>query len=55
MIVTIEIDTELYDISVTDKQTGTVWTLAPEPEMDGTVITPDTNVYSYKLARCPES
>lgn len=44
MIVTIEIDTEKYDIHVTDKTTGTVWMLEPEPKMDGTVIMPDNGV-----------
>jgi hypothetical protein len=43
MKIIIEIETEKYDISVTDKATGTVWTLEPELEMDGTVITPDNN------------
>lgn len=47
MIVTIEIDTDIYAVSVTDKQTGTVWTLEPEPEMDGRVITPGTNLESW--------
>ena len=47
MIITIEIDTDLYDVSVKDKSTGTIWTLAPDEEMDGTVITPDTNLDSW--------
>jgi len=51
MLITIEIDTEKYDVSVIDKATGTVWTLESEPEMDGTVITPDTHVDKKKKWR----
>ena len=47
MIVTIEIDTERYDVSVTDKSTGTVWMLESDPEMEGTIITPDTNLDNW--------
>ena len=43
MIINIEIDTDKYDFYIKDKTTGTEWILAPEPEMDGAVISPDTN------------
>jgi hypothetical protein len=34
MIVTIEIDTDKYDVRVTDKKTGDVWKLEQGPKMD---------------------
>lgn len=41
MIVVIEIDTDKYDVHVTDKVTKTVLMLEPTPKMDGTIITPN--------------
>lgn len=52
MIIKIEIDTDKYDVNLIDKKTKTVWTLQPEPEMDGSVIVPGGYMEKPKRLLC---